>query len=230
MEPMPRPYTQRNRAVATARTRARLIDAAVRLIRDGRGLPIDEVAREAGVAVQTVYSQFGSKRGLLLATIERVQRDAGLYVDFVGVWSSPDGETALRRMVAATFGLWDRAWPFVEFAMGAARIDPDLAAQMRIVDSFRHEHLWLICRRLAEEGRLARDRGPEWAADLSFAMTVPAVYEELVRVRAWQPERAAADVADAVIRAVIRPGSRVADVPPPDWSEAIAISPGIAKA
>jgi AcrR family transcriptional regulator len=66
----------RARAESTAATRERILDAAVKVF---WALPTDEislddVARRAGVTVQTVIRRFGGREGLLAAGIEREVR------------------------------------------------------------------------------------------------------------------------------------------------------------
>src|SRR5258706_6453899 len=57
-----RAYVQRRRAAGAAETRARIVASARELIpAAGSRLGVDEIARHAGVAVQTIYDQFGSK-------------------------------------------------------------------------------------------------------------------------------------------------------------------------
>ena len=219
----PRTYRQGRRAEDAARTRRRIIAATRRLTEAGGAPSVDAIAASARVSVQTVYTHFGSKRALLFATIDEVQRDAGLYAAFGNVWSSPDGETALRRMVDATVRLWDGAWPFVEWSMRAEREDPETAASLRQAHTGRRLHLWHITRRLDEEGRLRRRSSPERAADLAFALTTPAAYEELVRRHGWAVDAAIASLQDVVVAAVIEHGTRAQLDPPPDWSGAIAL-------
>jgi AcrR family transcriptional regulator len=219
----PRTYRQGKRAEVAARTRRRILAATRRLTVEAGTPSVDSIAAGAKVSVQTVYAHFGSKRGLLFATIDDVQREAGLYAAFGVVWSSPDGETALRRMVDATIRLWDGIWPFVEWFLHSARDDPETMAALRRADTGRHLHLWHITKRLREEGRLRDDSSPERAADLTFAMTTPTAYEELVRIRGWLLDVAADALADAVASAIIEPGTRPRLDPPPDWSGAVAL-------
>ncbi|MEU1180724.1 helix-turn-helix domain-containing protein [Streptomyces sp. NPDC005820] len=61
--------------VDAVRNRARLLDAATRLVAD-RGvehLTMDEVAREAGVGKGTLFRRFGDRDGLLLTLIDDVE-------------------------------------------------------------------------------------------------------------------------------------------------------------
>jgi AcrR family transcriptional regulator len=213
-----RPYAPRIRAETTAHTRERIIEAALELLPNASDVSVDRIAESARVSVQTIYTHFGSKRGLLMATIDAAQRDAGLYVDRERIWSSPDGETALRRMVEATIRLWDRIWPLVSFSERARRTDAEIGRQMAEVDGYRRGDLRWITDRLEREGRIAGGHDAVWAADLAFAMTTPTMYDELVRARAWPLEAALATVMDAVVAAVIEPGSRSAIDEPADWS------------
>lgn len=61
------------RAEAAAATRERILDAAVQLFWElpGDQLSLEEVARRAGVTVQTVIRRFGGRDGLLAAAGER---------------------------------------------------------------------------------------------------------------------------------------------------------------
>lgn len=204
-----------------ARTRERIIETARRLAPKEGALAVDRIAAEAGVSVQTLYTQFGSKRGLLLAVIDSTQRDVGLYADFDRVWASPDGETALRRMLEATFRLWHGAWDLVGFSEQVRKADPEIGAYLREVDGYRRANLRSITDRLALEGRLRQGLDPSAAADVAFTLTVPRVYEELVRVRGWAPERAGAVAVDAAVAAVVDASTPSVTDPPADWSEVL---------
>ena len=202
-----------------ATTHARILRAARELLPTGVDIPVDRIAATAGVSVQTLYTHFGSKRGLFLAVIDDTQREAGLYVDFERVWSSPDGETALWRMLEATFQLWDGAWSFVEFSERARRTDPEVGRVLREVDGYRLANLRSIIDQLALEQRLRNGLEAEEAAALAFALSTPSVYDELVRVRAWPLERATIAVATAITAGVIDPATPVSgDRLPADWS------------
>ena len=70
----PRPYRQSRRAADTARTRRRIIAATRRLTVTGATPSVDAIAGTARVSPQTIYSHFGSKRGLLLAKWKRSRK------------------------------------------------------------------------------------------------------------------------------------------------------------
>jgi AcrR family transcriptional regulator len=212
-----------------ARTHARILDAARQLLPDAASLPVDAIAASAGVSVQTLYTHFGSKRGLLLAVIDAAQRESGLYVDFEHVWRSPDGETALRRMIEATFRIWDRAWAVVEFAERARRVEPEILHYLREVDGYRLANLASITDRLAVEGRLRSGLDARTAAEAAFALSVPSVYEELVKVRQWPLDVASSVAVQAVVSGLVDPATAPVVDPPADWSSALRPQEVMAK-
>jgi AcrR family transcriptional regulator len=71
--PPRRRYRMQARAEAAAATAERILDAAVAVFweRPVEDIPLEEVARRAGVSVQTVIRRFGGKDGLLAAAAER---------------------------------------------------------------------------------------------------------------------------------------------------------------
>lgn len=207
------------RAAARAETRARILAAARELIPGaGASLPIASIARHAGVAIQTVYDQFGSKGALLIAVVNDVQRSYGLFGAFRGVFESPDGEVAMRRMIDATVSFWHQGWPYVDALLRSRRVDPVVGREMAFIDRLRHAHYWAITQRLADEGRIRVGETAGSAADQAFALTTPAIYEELVVLRGATVTSAIETSTRAVLGAILQPGAVAAPIAPPDWS------------
>lgn len=204
-----------------ARTRARIVDTARELLPAATDLPVDEIAARAGVSVQTLYTHFGSKRGLLLAVIDTLQRDVGAYADFDLVWASPDGETALRRMLGATLRLWHSAWPLVSFTERVRRADPEIQRYLVEVDGYRRSNLVSITERVSTEGRLRTGLDVEAAAELAFALSLPAVYEELLIRRGWPLDRAVDVLVATAVAAIVDLTTVPVANPAADWSAAL---------
>lgn len=104
--------TERSPAVQRSRTRtikqARLIlDAARRLIAEkGDAFTTQELAKEAGVAVQTFYSYFGSKDELFLAVI------GDFHAEYSAAWAEaakalPDPVSRLRFYITSSLETLD---------------------------------------------------------------------------------------------------------------------------
>jgi AcrR family transcriptional regulator len=74
-----RAYRSELRAEQTEETRARILDATMRVIATGlASLSVPAVAREAGVSVPTIYRHFRTKHELLAAVYPHAARKAGL--------------------------------------------------------------------------------------------------------------------------------------------------------
>jgi AcrR family transcriptional regulator len=88
-----------------------MVEAAKRLIsRKGPGFTTQELAREAGVAVQTFYRHFGGKDQLLLATIEDLHvTQAGEYE--LAARDLPDPLSRLHYYVTAVLTSLDMTGP-----------------------------------------------------------------------------------------------------------------------
>ena len=92
MECQGRPYRMVARAASAEATGERILDAAAEAFweRPGEHLSLDDVARRAGVSVQTVIRRFGGRNGLVAAGVEReservrVERDPGAVRDVPG--------------------------------------------------------------------------------------------------------------------------------------------------
>lgn len=98
--PVGRAYRSQLRADQAEETRARILDATIRVMAGGAAsVSIPAVAREAGVSVPTIYRHFGTKHALLHAIYPHLQRRAGLD-DLI----SPRTVDEFHQMVRAMWG------------------------------------------------------------------------------------------------------------------------------
>lgn len=78
-KPSPRVYRSELRQAQAEETRARILDATIRVLATGvAGLSVPAVAREAGVSIPTVYRHFATKRELLAAVYPHAARRSGM--------------------------------------------------------------------------------------------------------------------------------------------------------
>jgi len=74
-----RAYRSQLRVLQAEETRARILDASVRVMARGlASVSIPAVAREAGVSIASIYRHFATKRDLLAAVYPHLVRRAGL--------------------------------------------------------------------------------------------------------------------------------------------------------
>lgn len=143
-----RPYRSTRRRQQAAETRALVLAAATSLFAD-RGWSatgMRDIAKEAGVAVETVYANFGSKTELLLTAI-----DVGVVGDAepvplsqrpefaaLGVGSVEDRITAAARMLC---GINHRTWGLRRALNEAAGSEPQLASKLHELEHRRRDNI-----------------------------------------------------------------------------------------
>lgn len=94
-----RAYHSRLRAEHAEETRARILDATLRVMAGGIAtVSVPDVAREAGVSVATVYRHFRTKRALLAAVYPHIASRAG-----IGQVVAPESVEGFREMVRSIF-------------------------------------------------------------------------------------------------------------------------------
>jgi AcrR family transcriptional regulator len=142
----PRPYRLGRRQAATEQTRAKILEAAARLLTGPAGaFTLDAVAKEADVARMTVYYQFQSKAGLLEALLDSLAIVQGRE-RIVAAMSQPDALAALDGLIAAFVDFWTQDRAIHRRLQALAELDPELDA----VVSARGERMLRAARVIAE--------------------------------------------------------------------------------
>lgn len=190
-----RSYSSVKREAQAQETRRSILDAAHALfIANGySATTIQAIAEGAGVAVQTVYAAFGSKRELLRQLIERTitgDDDPTSITERAGareVASEPDPDRRAMLDARLSRTIVQRVAPIVRVANEAAASDPELAATMQAVKAARQEEMLASARILAGPDGLRVDDG-EAAATL-YVLYSPQVADMLMSDHDWPPER-----------------------------------------
>ena len=173
-----RVYASPAREAAAAEKKARVIAAATTLLRQGKvtAVSLDAVAKVAGVTRLTVYNQFGSRRGLLEAVLDRVAHDAGF--DKVGeVMQTAEPRAALHKLI----DLVCRAWAYDDSLGGlhaAAQIDPEFAEAVDKRIERRRNAIRVLVNRISG-GQPLTDTAKKDLVDLLFALTSYPMFESL---------------------------------------------------
>jgi len=173
--------TRAERAERALATRARVVETAAPLFVENGYLEttMADLARAAGVAVQTLYLSFGSKAAVLEAALGAVAQDHPS-----GWPDALDGPDALAHHVAATCAAVERRYP-LDAVLRAAAADPEpaallagtrsavLAAHARAVDE------------LAEQPGFTPHLSLQRATDVLAALLSPETYGLLVVDQGW---------------------------------------------
>lgn len=172
-----RSYVSEVRAKAAAENRARVVEAAQRLLREGSiaGFSLDTVAKAARVTRLTVYNQFGSRRGLLEAVFDDIARSGGL-PRLAEVTANPDAREAIAELVDIFCAFWSYD-PAIAALHDAMAVDGEFALALRERNERRRGSLAVLVDRLLA-GQGTKRRRSE-AIDLMYSLTSCATYQSL---------------------------------------------------
>ena len=189
-----RRYDSSRRREQAAQTRRRIIEAAARVFveRGYTGATIPLIAREAHVAVETVYRSTSGKAGLLREAIqaslaggaERAELPVERRPGIRRVIDETDPRRQLRAYAATQPGVWSRVGPLLRVLDQAAG-DPELAVLRADLAEQRLNGLIGFATLLAERGALKADLTIDRARDLIWTLCAQANYDALVTTRQW---------------------------------------------
>jgi AcrR family transcriptional regulator len=192
-----RSYDSPRRREQAAVTRREILDAAQRLFeRDGYApTTMAGIAKEARVALKTVYIAFETKSGLLRALWHLLLRGDEDDVPvpqrawYLEVLEEPDPERALRLGARGSTVVKRRIGAILEVIRGGAATDPDVAALWARIQSELYDNQRAIVERIAERGGLRDGLDVDRAADILWTLIHPSIWQCLVVERGWTPEQ-----------------------------------------
>jgi AcrR family transcriptional regulator len=184
-------------------TRRRILEAArQRFFEDGyAATTLRAVAEEAGVAVQTIYAVFGSKAAILAElralAVNLPEADGELQAAI----AEPTLERRLARFARSIRNRWELAGDIVRVDQDAVRVDPSLRAGIAAADARRHGGIAAFVRGVNTD--LGAGIDVERSIGIVNALTLYAVYEELVVIQGWTPDAYEVWLAGALIAATV---------------------------
>lgn len=185
-----RPYNTTLRQEQAKLTRQRILDAAERLfVAAGYAeITMQDVAREAGVAYQTVYSQFGNKLQLALELCASEFPHVGATVAMLEqARAAGDPEAWLRIMGGFARQLYAPCADILRFMSESG--DPELLRRYDEIKRGLFGRLAELGPQLEQAGHLRPDVSGAEAVDLVWTLAGPETYQHLVVDRGWEPER-----------------------------------------
>ncbi len=184
-----KPQTRRERTLATRR---RMVGAAYRLFceKGYAATTMEAIAREAKVAVPTLYFTFHTKGAILgealgaavMGLDEPVgPEDAPWYREFE---IEPDPRRALKIVVENTTEILSRVGPLMAAILAAAS-EPEVASVYDLGKTRRHDGYRTIVRLLARKGGLRHGLTAARATDILFVLLSPELFDALASGRGW---------------------------------------------
>ena len=193
----PRPYDSSLRKGQARQTRVRIVDAAERLFAE-RGYAsstMEAIASEAGVAVDTVYAAFGTKRGVLSGLMDvRVGGD-DQRVDLLDrsgpqtVRREPNQRSQVEAFANDITSIIERARPVDDIMRGAAAVDSEVAALRARIQEHRFQNMLKFVSWVTVNGPLRGRMSEAAAAAIVWSLTSPEMHRLLRVDRGWTIER-----------------------------------------
>lgn len=198
------------RAAKTSANRARMLGAARELFttRGYTATTMKAIAEEAGMAVQTLYFTFATKRAILAELLDvEIAGDTEPVATLDRPWfaeavAAPPLEQ-IRLQVAAAGAILARVTPLLEAVRSAAATDPELAELWQTNIAQRHLVQHRLGAALAAKTPLREGIDPDRAADIALVVLAPETYHLLVHERGWASQEWQDWAADALIRQLL---------------------------
>jgi TetR/AcrR family transcriptional regulator of autoinduction and epiphytic fitness len=206
-----RKYDSSRRKEQARQTRLQITEAAHRLFveRGYAGATIEAIAQEAGVAQETVYAIFGSKRKILSFLLDI---SVGGDDQPVRILDRPKPQAVLhdtnQRRQLEMFStditeIMSRAAPVFEIMRSAAKLEPEIAELVQNMLEERLQNMTHFVQSVAANGSLRDGLDEAQAGEIVWAMTSSELFQLLTVDRGWTKEKYAQWLADALTRQLL---------------------------
>jgi AcrR family transcriptional regulator len=213
---MSRQYVSEHRAVAAQQTRARILDAAERELRDVgyHAMTVSGLARRADVSPQTIYNAVGSKAAVIKALydvllvgddepVPMVERP-----EFIAMLNRPDGISTIRAYLSLGTRIYCRVGELLGILLvDGPGADGELRSFVSTIERERRIGNESIVRHIETTFGLPANVTTQRAADVLWAATSFELADRLVRRCGWSPVEFEAWAADLVVMSTWGPAA-----------------------
>ncbi len=195
-----RPYNSKRRQAQALETRRQILAAARRLFleRGYTGATIEAIAQEAGVAIETVFSTFGSKRGLLAELVDSSldQKPGPL---------PPEAQPIpfLRRFAQEISANLEQVAPLFDLLRCAAKTEPEIAPLRDNLLAQRMQTMSAAIGRLRAMTPLREGIDETRAAETLWSLAGPELFNLMVGDRGWSREEYSQWLGQALVRMLL---------------------------
>jgi len=159
------------------------------------GTTINAIAHDAGVAAETVYASFGSKRAILarLFDVSLVGDDLPIpLLERRGpreVLSETDQHRQIELFVPDIYDIISRVAPIFDIMRVAAKTEPEIAQMLENILNARVQGMMTFIHALMKNGPLRDKLTPDKAAETVWTLTSAEVFTLLNVNRGWPEEK-----------------------------------------
>ncbi|MDG6101930.1 TetR/AcrR family transcriptional regulator [Dactylosporangium aurantiacum] len=209
---------KRNRQPGTRRaeqaraTRRRVIDHATTLFLSHgySATTLDQIAKAAGISVQTLYFHFGNKATVLKEVVDVLAVGDDKPVPLLDrPWTqrlrdASDGPQALAIWVRNARTVFGRIAPIMKIVRDAAGSDPEMAAQWQTNMAQRYTAQRTVVQHLADRHFLGPDLTVDRAAGIVYCLISIEVYQLCTVDRGWSPAQWEQWIIDTLTSTILR--------------------------
>jgi TetR/AcrR family transcriptional regulator, regulator of autoinduction and epiphytic fitness len=209
--PPKRKYDSSRRKEQARQTRIQIAEAAHRLFveRGYAGATIEAIAQEAGVAQETVYAIFGSKRKILAFLLDISVGGDDKPVHILDrpkpqeVLHDTDQHRQLELFSQDITEIMSRAAPVFEIMRSAAKLEPEIADLLQNMLEERLQNMTLFVQSVTANGPLRNGMDDMQAGEIVWAMTSPELFQLLTMDRGWSKEKYVQWLTDTLTRMLL---------------------------
>jgi len=198
-------HRRRLDTLSRADSRERILDAALRLIRQRSDATVTmaQIAKAARLSRQAVYLHFADRAELMAALARHVHESLGLPAAIQRMMTdTPTGIGLIEADVSIQARFNPEVWAVARALDAVRRTDAAAARAWQDRLKSRLERCRVIVSRLKTEGSLRHGLDPSIAADLLWTMTSLRMWEDLVVERKWSPAQYQEHVTNVLIGAL----------------------------
>jgi AcrR family transcriptional regulator len=200
------PYKSERRQQQAETTRRDILRAARRLFAD-RGYSatsMADIAREAGIAVQTIYASCGPKRDLVLALVDTIDDEADVAALARRLAGSNEPAEIISLGVRVTRQLNERCGDIISALLSAAPIEPDAAAAAEEGKRRHRDGTARTAHKLHALGALRDGLTDDDAAALLATLTWRPVYAQLTQEHNWTYDHCEQWITSVLVSSLLR--------------------------
>jgi TetR/AcrR family transcriptional regulator of autoinduction and epiphytic fitness len=192
-----RSYDSNLRQQQARQTRRLVLGAAGELFSElgYAGATIEAIAEKAGVAPETVYSIYSSKRGLLARLIDVTVGGDDQAIPLIerpgpkGVLTQENQSQQIELFALDITSVLERIAPLFPILRTAARTEPEITELLGELLEGRRQNLAKFVQALASHGPLRAGLDLQAATDLVWTLSSPEVFNLLTIDRGWPSDR-----------------------------------------
>jgi AcrR family transcriptional regulator len=206
-----RTYNSSRRKEQALQTRRQIVEAARPLFieRGYAGATIDAIAQNAGVAPETVYAAFGSKRAILAGVFDVSLVGNDLPIPLLErrgpqeAMHETDQHRQIELFAADIYNIMSRVAPLFDVMRVAAKTETEIAEMFENILKARFQGMLSFVRALIKNGPLRPGITAEKAAETVWALTSAEVFTLLQTNRGWSEEEHKRWLADSLTRLLL---------------------------